>query len=350
MRSATKVLVTGASGFVGHSVQTALRSAFYPVSSLLRPSSDCQIVQKMGCRIFRGDVTDKASMVEPLDKGAESIVHLVGIIEERHGATFEKIHVDGTRNIVELAKQYKVSKLVHMSALGSRANGKCSYHKTKWKAEELVRNSGLPYTILRPSVIFGEDSEFLQLIGFLSRVIGFTPILGDGKGRLQPVWVDDIARMIRVCLEDERTDGQTYDIGGPAKFTLDEFFELMERRLYLDENGSLQGYSRKMHVNLPLSLGALAQVPFKIPILDQVLDWVDRAILPLPRVNDDQMVMMQEDNTCDTTPLKAVFDWEFRKFDEWLLSEEFHLKPWSDWKGKWLIPPEKQVDLNRAKY
>lgn len=330
MRELTKIAVTGAAGFVGRAVQQELRRAFYPLHCVLRPSSDPQDSVRLGAKIFRGEITDRGSITQAFASGTEGAVHLVGIIDEENPGDFRKIHVDGTRNVVELCKQFGITKLVHMSALGTRANAKSTYHKTKWEAEELVRNSGLNYTILRPSVIFGEGSEFLGTLEMTARVPGFTPVMGDGRGKLQPIYVNDLARIVRLCLEDERTDKQTYDLGGPEVFTLHQLLRQIEARL---------GKPAKQHTELPYWVGetfasVIATEPFKT-----LGNWVSRNILPLPKINQDQIIMLQEDSVADMEPAAKVFDWNFTKFSEWIQTPEYVERPWRGWKSRWLVTP-----------
>jgi len=330
MRELTKILVTGASGFVGTAVQQELRRAFYPVHAVMREHSDPQISCKLGSKIFRGDITDRASMLPAFSSGTEAVVHTVGIIDEEKHGDFERIHVEGTRNVVELCREFGIKKLVHVSALGTRANAKATYHRTKWAAEELVRASGLAYTILRPSVIFGEGSEFVATLEMLARMPGFTPVIGTGKGKLQPIAVQDVARMARQCLEDERTDGQAYDLGGPEVFTLDQMFRVIEARL---------GKPNKAHRYFPIALGETfasitATEPFKT-----LGNWVSRNIIPLPKLNNDQLIMLQEDSVTDGAAAKGVFDWQLARFSDWVSSPEYVEQPWRGWKSRWLITP-----------
>lgn len=330
MRELTKITVTGASGFVGRAVQGELRRAFYPLHCVLRPNSDPQDSVRLGAKIFRGEVTDRDSMRQAFSTGTEGAVHLVGIIDEEKPGDFRKIHVDGTNNVVELAREFGLKKLVLMSALGTRANAKSTYHKTKWEAEELVRKSGIPYTILRPSIIFGEGSEFLGTLEMTARVPGITPVMGNGRGKFQPLYVNDLAQMVRICLEDERTDGQTYDLGGDEVFTLHQLVRQIETRL---------GKPNKTHHEVPLSMGELfasvtATEPFKT-----LGNWVSRNILPLPKINQDQIIMLQEDSVADMAEAKKIFDFPLTKFSEWMLSPEYVERPWRGWKSRWLVTP-----------
>lgn len=335
MRELTKITVTGASGFVGHAVQRELRKAFYPLHCVLRPSSDPQVSVRLGGKIFRGDVTDRNSIRVAFSSGTEACVHLVGLIEEERAGDFRRIHVEGTNNVVELCHDFGIKKLVHMSAVGSRAHARSTYHKTKHEAEELVRKSGIPYTILRPSIVFGEGSEFLGTLEMLARMPGITPVIGDGRGKMQPVYAGDLARIVRVCLEDERTDGRTYDLGGPEVFTLHQMLRVIETRL---------GKPNKIHQELPIALGELfasvtATEPFRT-----LGNWVSRNILPLPRLNQDQLIMLQEDSIADMTAAKPIFDWTFTRFSDWVQTAEYIERPWRGWKSRWLVPPRGEAN------
>lgn len=330
MRELTKIAVTGAAGFVGRHVQRELRKAFYPLHCVLRPSSDPQDAVRLGAKVFRGDVTDRASITQAFASGTEGAVHLVGIIEEENAGDFRKIHVEGTNNVVELCKQFGIKKLVHMSALGTRANAKSTYHKTKWEAEEIVRKSGLKYTILRPSVIFGEGSEFLGTLEMTARVPGVTPVMGDGRGKLQPIYVEDLAKIVRLCLENEATDGQTYDLGGPEVFTLHQLLRQIEGRL---------GKPAKQHQELPYWVGETFASVITMEPIKTLTNWVSRNILPIPKLNQDQIIMLQEDSVADMEPTKKLFDWPFTKLSEWILSPEYVERPWRGWKSRWLVTP-----------
>jgi uncharacterized protein YbjT (DUF2867 family) len=330
MRELTKILVTGASGFVGHAVQHELRRAFYPIHALMQPSSDPQVSCRVGSRIFRGDVVDRSSIRDAFSTGTEAVVHLVGIIEEKKDGDFERLHVEATRNVVELAKEFGLKKIVHMSALGTRPNAKSRYHKTKFAAEELVQKSGIPYTILRPSVVFGDSSEFLALLQMLARIPLFTPVIGNGQGKFHPVYVNDLARIVKESLEDEKTDGQIIEIGGPDVYTLDEMLRLVEGRL---------GKAGKSHRYFSIGLGELfASITHTEPF-QSLGNWFSRNIMQLPVLTDDQLIMMQEDNVTDTSKMKELFAWDFTRLPAWIDSSEYVERPWRTWRSRWLTPP-----------
>ena len=100
----------------------------------------------------------------------EAVVHLVGIISEVGQNTFENVHPRGTENIVAAARAADVTRFIHMSALGTRPNAASRYHQSKWAAEEIVRRSGLAWTIFRPSIIYGPGDGFVNLFARMSRL------------------------------------------------------------------------------------------------------------------------------------------------------------------------------------
>jgi NADH dehydrogenase len=143
---------------------------------------------------------------------------MVGIL---HGSRndFEKAHVQLTGKIIAACKSQGIRRVVHISALGAGETAPSDYQQTKGKAERLLRDSGLDVTILRPSVIFGAGDSFLTLFARLAAVAPFIPLAG-ADTRFAPVWVEDVARAVRVCLEQDASIGQTLELTGPKTYTL----------------------------------------------------------------------------------------------------------------------------------
>jgi len=144
-----KVLVTGATGFVGREVVRQLHKTGHSIRILARSRNASRVEEAVSCwgaEVHPGDVLDAASLDGAVN-GTEAIIHLVGIIAEVGESTFENVHTRGTGNLVAAAQQAKVRRFVHMSALGTRPSAASRYHQTKWAAEELVRHSGLDFTL-----------------------------------------------------------------------------------------------------------------------------------------------------------------------------------------------------------
>ena len=148
------ILVTGATGFIGSNLVRRLAAEAKPVRALVRDAEKARRVLGPDVETITGNIAEPVSLARAAE-GADTIIHLVGIIQEARGATFEGIHVRGTENILAAAVRAGARRFVFQSALGTRPNAPSRYHQTKWRAEELVRASGLSWTILRPSLVYG---------------------------------------------------------------------------------------------------------------------------------------------------------------------------------------------------
>ena len=153
------VAITGATGFVGRHLASLFLRRGHRVRALVRDLPRARFLESQGAELVPGSLDDGAALALLLD-GADAAVHLVGIIVERGAATFTAVHVDGTRRVLDAARVAGVRRFIHMSALGARADERATpYHRTKWHAEELVRDSGIAAAILRPSFISGPQPQ-----------------------------------------------------------------------------------------------------------------------------------------------------------------------------------------------
>lgn len=224
------ILVTGGTGFVGSEIRRQLVTAGHRVRVLARHPHGLP-----GCEVVTGDVLDPASLVAAME-GVNAVVHLVGIIHETPSVSFEQTHVEGTANVLAAACVAGVSRFVHMSALGTRPDATSRYHQTKWAAEELVRHSGLDWTILRPSLIYGPgDKSFNVLAAFVRPPLDFwnfytLPNLGGGTARVQPVPVREVAQTFVRALSNSAAVGQTYDVCGAEALRWSELLLLLAQR------------------------------------------------------------------------------------------------------------------------
>ncbi len=279
------VAVTGGTGFVGRAVVGALILHGHRVRCLVRPGSERRVAGLDGASTVPGDVTEPAGLADAV-RSADAVVHLVGIIRERRGrgVTFERLHTEATRNVTAAAREAGVRRFVHMSALGARARAPSRYHRTKWEAEQAVRQSGLDWTIFRPSVIFGPGDGFVTLLARLVRWLPIVPVVGNGKNRCQPVSVADVAESFARAVERPRTARQVFAVGGPRAYTFDQV---------LDEVGAALGRRRVRKLHHPVGLIA--------PLVRAL----ERA--PLFPLTTDQLLMLREDNTCDPAPWARAF-------------------------------------------
>lgn len=288
------ILVTGGTGFVGSHLIQRMRKEGLPVRAIARSSDKAQALKDLGVEVVKGDVSDKASL-EQAAAGVERVIHLVGIIQESPGATFQSVHVDGTRNLLEAAKKNNARGFFYQSALGARPNAKSEYHKTKWEAEELVRASGIPYTILRPSLIYGSGDQFTIRLSEMIRLSPLLPIIGSGKSKLQPIFIDDVTTCILKAVTSDCCFNESYEIGGPDQLTYEEVTAAIAEALGI----------QRPKVHLPI---------FFMKSVAKAL----QAVRLKPPVTTDQLIMLQEDNVCGMRDIRDAFGVEPIKFQEGL--------------------------------
>jgi uncharacterized protein YbjT (DUF2867 family) len=223
------ILVTGGSGFVGGHVVHELRGRELPVRCLVRDTRKASKLAAWGCELAEGDVTDAASLRQAVE-GCETVVHLVAIRQGRQ-EQFQRVMVDGTRALLAAAKDAGVGRFVHMSALGTSEATKdlVPYYRAKWENEQLVRASGSPYVIFRPSFIFAGDGGILPTFVKLSRLAPVTPIIGSGRQRIQPIWADDVAAYFAEAVTRTDVAGHLFELGGPDVVSWNAFWERLKR-------------------------------------------------------------------------------------------------------------------------
>ena len=265
-----KVLVTGGTGFIGPKVVRAIVESGHEVRALARDRSKAAHVAALGAELHEGDVTDAASL-GPATEGVEAVVHLVGIRQGKP-EEFQRIMVDGTRSLLAAAKEAGVQRFVLMSALGTTEETKdlVPYYGAKWQSEEDVRASSIPHVIHRPCFAFSRDGGILTTFRKLAKLAPVTPIIGSGRERIQPIWVDDIAAYFARSLELDAATDRTFELGGPDVVSWNEFWERLKRALGV----------RRPSVHVPVGLmkaNALVteRLPGNIPLTRDLLKMLE---------------------------------------------------------------------------
>lgn len=290
-----KVFLTGSSGFVGRGIVARLLADGLETVCLTRPGSKGRLTNTNDDA--HSKITEATADLFEIDslaramEGCEAVIHLVGIIREQpgRGITFSRIHVEGTKNVLEAAKKVGITRFIHMSALGARENATSAYHKTKFEAEKLVQASGIPYVIFRPSVIFGPGDEFVNMLADLVR-LPVTPVIGNGSYPLQPVARDTVADVFVQALSLPAATNHIYETGGPVPLTYGQI---------LDAIGDAIGKKRVRKMHIPLGLMK--------PVVDIMEGF---SFFP---ITNTQLTMLLEGNACkdggllyETFPTTAI--------------------------------------------
>jgi uncharacterized protein YbjT (DUF2867 family) len=264
------ILVTGGTGFVGGHVVHALRADGRDVRCLVRDRRRGERLEACGCEQAEGDVTRPESL-QAAAAGCDTVVHLVGIRQGRP-EQFQRVMRDGTRNLLTAASDAGAGRFILMSALGTTAETKdlVPYYGAKWEMEQDVKAAGLPYVIFRPSFIFGKDGGILPTFAKLARLTPVTPIIGNGRQRIQPIWADDVGAYFSKAVDLDTAIDRTFELGGPEAVTWNEFWERLKR---------VRGIRRpSLHVPVGhMKLNALVteRLPGNIPLTRDLLKMLE---------------------------------------------------------------------------
>jgi uncharacterized protein YbjT (DUF2867 family) len=264
------ILVTGGTGFVGRHVVQALRDRDLEVRCLVRDRKKGAPVAALGAELIQGDMTDAAS-VRLAAQGCDHVVHLVAIRQGRE-EEFRRIMIEGTQRLLGAAQEAGARRFVLMSALGTSEESKdlVPYYGAKWEQELAVAGAGIEYVIFRPSFIFGREGGILPTFKRLAKLAPVTPVIGPGRQRIQPIWVDDVAAYFARAVDEPGAANRTFELGGPDVVSWNEFWERLKRALGI----------RRPTVHVPISLmrvNALVteRLPGDIPLTRDLLKMLE---------------------------------------------------------------------------
>jgi len=212
-----KVAITGGTGFVGRHFARALLADRHDVVVIARGVDRRDRSILGGGASFVAASTDEADSLVRAFAGCDAVAHFAGINREIGSQTYERVHVRGTRAVVEAARTAGVRKVVYLSFLRARPNCGSAYHVSKWAAEEIVRASGLDYTILKSGVIYGRGDHLLDHVSRALYTFPFFPLVGMRPTRLRPVFVGDVVRLAEAAAVDHRLSRQTIAVLGPEE-------------------------------------------------------------------------------------------------------------------------------------
>ncbi|SVC50508.1 uncharacterized protein METZ01_LOCUS303362 [marine metagenome] len=219
----TNVAVTGANGFVGKNVRKFLyknkvrvlgisRKNFAKYSTETKAQSKNLLEQRLQKKL----------------KNYDALVHLIGIGVESSGSTFEEINVNLTKNTIKLCKKSGIKKIIYISGLGVSKNNTSNYFTSKYKAEQEIINSGLDYTIFRASYIIGKTDHLTKSLSKQMKK-GVIIIPGSGKYQLQPIFVEDVAKIILKSILEKKFSKKILDLVGPRKISFEDFVKLFSK-------------------------------------------------------------------------------------------------------------------------
>ncbi len=298
-----KIALFGGTGFVGSYIIKELIKQDYTPKVLVRPGSEYKLVHRDKCEIISGDILNKNSIKEVLTD-VDATIYNIGIIREfkNQGITYEKLHFQGAKNCIDVAKENGVNRFILMSANGAKLNG-TGYQSFKFQAEKYLRASVLNWTIFQPSVIFGDSDGKMEFCSQLKKDMlnlpfpaplffnGLLPF-NAGEFSMSPIHVLDVSKCFVDALSKDKSNFQTYELGGNKNYTWKEIISIISQAY--DKNK----WSVPAPV-LPIKLIAL--------ILDQ-FTW-----FPISR---DQLTMLMEGNTCNSKKAYEDFNLEPKTFSK----------------------------------
>ena len=286
-----RIAITGGTGFVGRHTARALLDAGHEVVLIARGSR--RVAPREGLSVVRADVLNGSGLAEAF-AGCDAVVHLVAVIREKGKQTFDAVIRGGTERMLEAARAAGVGRLVNVSAIGAGPDPRFPYWFAKWQAEQAVRASGIPFTTLRPSLMFGDgDGFFTTLAGLVRFSIPAVPVAGDGGALFQPINVDDVARCIVISL-DRPPAMREIEIGGPEQLTYDQIIDVVHDAI---------GAGKRIKVHVPVA--ALMPVA---TVMDKVL--------PNPPVTPSQLRMLAKHNITRLDAVAEAFGFQPDSFRE----------------------------------
>lgn len=276
------VLVTGATGFLGRLVVPELTGHHHEVRCLVRTPGRERVFSPRSVDVRYGSVLDPKALAGAF-QDVEAVVHLVATPRRQHGLTYDQVNRQGVANVVAAAKQARIKQFVQVSSIGASNNSSYPYLYSKWQGEQEVAQSGLPYTIIQSSVMFGAGDEFLNIIAAMIRVAPLVPVVGSGRNRLQPIAAEDMARCIALAVDRADLKGKTVEVGGPHQLSYNEIVGIVARTM--DKH--------VLRIHLPVWVMYLVTVAMRL--------------LPRPPVTTDQLRLLSIRNVAEPDVVEKTF-------------------------------------------
>ncbi|HEY6542299.1 MAG TPA: NAD(P)H-binding protein, partial [Ktedonobacteraceae bacterium] len=282
------ILVTGATGYIGrHLVARLAQNGERPRCLVRDVKRAAQILPADGVEFAQGDTTQPATLTTAL-QGVDAVIHAAFITadhKQSNGNHYYETNVQGTANLIQAARAAGVTRIIELSGLGTRPDKPGTYMQGRYEAERMVKESGLEWTIIQPSVLFGKGAPFIKGLTDLIRTSPVVPLIGGGKIQFQPISVEDVVTVIlKVLREPERTNHKTYTIGGPEYYTFTQIINMLLHTMH------------KSRIKAP------APTPL-VGIGAAVME----AVLPKPPLTKAAMTLFTFDNVTDIHSVERDF-------------------------------------------
>jgi NADH dehydrogenase len=257
-----RVAITGGTGFVGRHLARAFVARGHEVILIARgfDRRDPSVLEIPGARFFAADLSSVDELARAFS-ACGAIAHCAGINREIGSQTYSRVHVEGTKNVIEAAKRAGVGKITLLSFLRARPNCGSGYHESKWAAEEIVRQSGIDYTVLKAGVIYGRGDHMLDHLSHALHTFPIFALVGFADKPVRPLAVEDLARVLAAALTEGRLSRQTVAIVGPEQMPLSEAVRRVGRVLE----------KRPLYFPLPVvchrALAHIFEATMKVPLV-----------------------------------------------------------------------------------
>jgi uncharacterized protein YbjT (DUF2867 family) len=293
------ILITGATGYIGrHLVARLVAQGERPRCLVRDTKRAAAILPADKVELVRGDTVDSATLQEAV-RGIDTIVHAAFITadhKESTGNHYEDTNVRGTANLIQAAKDAGVKRIIEISGLGTKEDKPGSYMQGRFLAEKMLKESGVDWTIIQPSVLFGKDAPFIKGLTDLIRTAPVVPLIGGGKTLFQPIYVEDVVTVIIKVLEDPaRTSGKTYTIGGPAYYSFSQVIDILLETMH----------KSRIKAPAPTALVGIGAAMME-------------AVLPRPPLTKAAMTLFSFNNTTDLRSVERDFGFTPVSFSDYL--------------------------------
>ena len=294
------ILVTGATGFIGsHLVSRLIEQGERPRCLVRDKQKGAHTLPIDHSEIVQGATTQSATLASAVH-GIDTIVHAAFLTADRKesaGNRYEETNVHGTANLIKAAQDAGVRRIIEIGGLGTRPDKPGSYMQGRYLAEEMLKKSGLDWTIIQPSVLFGKDAPFIKGLTDLIQSSPVLPLIGGGKVKFQPIYVEDVVTVITKVLADaEHTSGKTYTIGGPEYYSFKQIFDELQSAMH----------THRPQVYAPTPLVGLGAATME-------------AVLPKLPLTRAAMTLFSFDNTTDLNAVERDFGFKPMSLHDYLV-------------------------------